>query len=217
MVVVVWVGRMIKQRVRVCPGTNYGVHLIMGAVSLWTRPLVLHLKCKTPKRTLPQTSNAMMVNESEAPPTVSGDSWNCRCKNTATSQRAELHLRNLQTVSCTVWTKGTCIGTGTSTIMCTATGNPTRTMLIRLCATRGKVDETVSGTTVWTTAPVVEDDRRVNKHVQARPGQQGHRRPEKNCNCGVLCTTTGNRRPAMNGNCRISTVFCAVRPKAPSD
>ena len=33
------------------------------------------------------------------------------------------------------------------------------------------------GTTVWTTAPVVEDDGRVNKHVQARPAQQGHRPP----------------------------------------
>ena len=106
--------------------TRQQLHLIVGAVSLWTRPPVLHL-CRTPKRIPPQTSNTMVMNESEAPPTVSGDSWNCRCKNTATSQRAELHLRNLQTVSCTVWTKGTCISTtGTSTIICTGTGNLTR-------------------------------------------------------------------------------------------
>ena len=63
-------------------------------MSTGTRPPVLHLMCRTPKRTPPQTSNTMVMNESEAPPTVSGDSWNCRCKNTATSQRAELHLRN---------------------------------------------------------------------------------------------------------------------------
>ena len=43
MAVVVVVVRMIKQRVRVCPGTNCEVHLIMEAVSLWTRPPALHL------------------------------------------------------------------------------------------------------------------------------------------------------------------------------
>ena len=47
----------------------------MGAVSLWTRPPVLHLMCRTSKRAPSQTSTTLTMNESETLPAVGLDSW----------------------------------------------------------------------------------------------------------------------------------------------
>ena len=95
MVVVVVVVRTIKQRVRVCPGTNCEVHLSMGAMSLWTRPPALvrlnsqhhknqHLRHDRDVNDIPQDGT---VGTQLSPPHQ--HLWNC----TTCTKRASITMR----------------------------------------------------------------------------------------------------------------------------
>ena len=129
--------------------THHSMHLIMGAVSLWTRPPALYL-CTGPKK-IPTSacqhsncSSSCTDGTTHLPSTTTGTSTTlsknckklrifctvsdhelCRCTNR--------HVRTLskncqrKRIFCTVWTMsacGTCCNctTGTSTTICTATG-----------------------------------------------------------------------------------------------
>ena len=66
-------------------------HLIMGAVSLWTRPPALHL-CAGPLKNTPSAHHRDDELPRVSMPT--GMPTTCRCKNSATSQHAHLQRHN---------------------------------------------------------------------------------------------------------------------------